>query len=184
MAEDLGNGVTRTLSALQRQFQIVVWQAGKPPLDSELNLMSQVDWERVRELVRSQMHSGFMIDPTAAVREYETHSQWSNFFRLGRQEDETELAIDLLGNLSHRWVTRCCERDGGPSRLFRDGVGSRVESEARHEPEVGVSAGDGKPSRIWSIWLCIRRRRQRLARSMAASASAARSRSSLTITYL
>ena len=43
MAEDFGNGVTRTLSALERQFQIVVWQAGKPPLEAELNLMMQAD---------------------------------------------------------------------------------------------------------------------------------------------
>ena len=46
MSEDFGSGVSRTLSALARQFTTVVWQQGKPPLDSEFNLMSQVTWEK------------------------------------------------------------------------------------------------------------------------------------------
>jgi hypothetical protein len=86
MAEDFGSGVTRTLSALQRQFQVVVWQANKPPLDSELNLMAQVDWERVRQVVKTQMHSGFLMDPTHALEDYATAAAWSNFVKLGQQQ--------------------------------------------------------------------------------------------------
>lgn len=83
MPESFGPGVSRTLSALDRQFQTVIWQRGKPPLDSELNLMSQVDVEALREVVRSQVHSGFLLDPTRAVGDYVTDPQYSNQFRLG-----------------------------------------------------------------------------------------------------
>jgi len=86
MAEDFGNGVTRTLSALERQFQIVVWQAGKPPLEAELNLMMQADWERVANVLRSEMHSGWLLDPFNSDRDFATASQWSNFFKFGTPE--------------------------------------------------------------------------------------------------
>ena len=85
MAEDFGTGVSRTLSALMRQFNGVVWQADKPPLDSELNLMFQIDLERVQQLVRTNIHSGFFLDPTHAVNDYVTASNWSNFFKFGNQ---------------------------------------------------------------------------------------------------
>ena len=83
MPESFGNGVSRTLSALNRQFQAVTWQANKPPLDSELNLMAQVEWERLGNLVRSQTHSGFFIDPMQATADFVTNPDYSNFFRLG-----------------------------------------------------------------------------------------------------
>lgn len=87
MAEDFGNGVTRTLSALARQFSAVVWQSGKPPLDSELNLMSQVDFEALRQTVRSQVHSGFFLDPTRAADDYKFDPLWSNHFHFGKPVD-------------------------------------------------------------------------------------------------
>ena len=84
MAQDFGNGVSRTLSALQRQFQTVVWQASKPPLDSELNLMSQMEMNRMAEAVRSEMHSGFLLDPMRADADFVTETRWSNWFMFGR----------------------------------------------------------------------------------------------------
>lgn len=86
MAQDFGSGVTRTLSALQRQFQVVVWQKGKPPLDSELNLMGQVDLERAAQIVRANTHSGFFLDPFSATQDFVTDESWSNFFKLGKQQ--------------------------------------------------------------------------------------------------
>ena len=83
MSESFGNGVSRTLSALSRQFDTVVWQKGKPPLDSELNLMSQLDIEKMQELVRSNMNSGFIVDPTVAVEDFQFHKSWANFFKFG-----------------------------------------------------------------------------------------------------
>ena len=85
MAQDFGNGVSRTLSASNRQFQVVVWQASKPPLDSELNLMAQVAWERAANEVRANMHSGFLLDPMRASMDYMTNPDWSNWFYFGDQ---------------------------------------------------------------------------------------------------
>ena len=85
MAQDFGNGVSRTLSASNRQFQVVVWQASKPPLDSELNLMAQVAWERAANEVRANMHSGFLLDPVRSSSDYMTNPLWSNWFYFGDQ---------------------------------------------------------------------------------------------------
>ena len=85
MAQDFGNGVSRTLSAAGRQFETVVWQADKPPLDSELNLMSQVDMERVANAIRTSMHSGFLADPLVADTDFVVNPAHSNRFYLGRQ---------------------------------------------------------------------------------------------------
>lgn len=85
MATDFGNGVSRTLSAAGRQFEFVVWQADKPPLDSELNLMAQVDMERVANAVRASMHSGFLADPLVADTDFVVDPALSNRFFLGRQ---------------------------------------------------------------------------------------------------
>lgn len=85
MSEYYGEGVSRVLSALVRQFRTVVWQKGHPPLDSELNLMSQVELEELRQLVRTQCHSGFFLDPSLASEDYVTHPLASNLFYLGQQ---------------------------------------------------------------------------------------------------
>lgn len=84
MAEDFGPGVSRTLTALAEQFTTVVWQADKPPLDSELNLMSQVEWENLSQAIRSQVHSGFFLDPTRCEADYYTNPMYSNQFILGQ----------------------------------------------------------------------------------------------------
>ena len=93
MAQDFGNGVSRTLSAAGRQFEVVVWQADKPPLDSELNLMAQVDMERVANAVRASMHSGFLADPLVADTDFVVDPAHSNRFFLGRQAAGEEAPI-------------------------------------------------------------------------------------------
>jgi len=87
MATDFGTGVSRTLNAISRQFAGLVWQEGKPPLDSELNLVSQQAWEALRESIRAAMPSGFIMDPTRAMEEYQFDPLWSNRFVLGRPRD-------------------------------------------------------------------------------------------------
>lgn len=82
MAEYFGPGVSLTLSAAARQFTAVVWQMDKPPLDSELNLMSQMEWESLSETVRSQVHSGFFLDPTRCEGDYLTDPLYANQFFL------------------------------------------------------------------------------------------------------
>jgi hypothetical protein len=102
MSEDFGNGVSRTLSALQRQFQLVVWQANKPPLDSELNLIAQISNDQLASAIRSEMHSGWMLDPFAADTDFETDVDWSNFFKFGRVEASAEAPV-LWANVNG-WI--------------------------------------------------------------------------------
>lgn len=108
MSESFGTDVSRTLSALARQFQGVVWQAGKPPLDSELNLMSQIELEHLRQFVRNQVHSGFFLDPTRALDDYVADPLFSNLFWLGRQRrdaaDEVEELNPLLYACVNGWI--------------------------------------------------------------------------------
>lgn len=82
MPEYFGPGVSRALSALAQQFTTVVWQADRPPLDSELNLMSQVDTESLAQMVRSQVHSGFFLDPTRCDADFQTNPLNVNQFIL------------------------------------------------------------------------------------------------------
>jgi hypothetical protein len=108
MSQDFGNGVSRTLSAFARQFQAVVFQEGKPPLDSELNLVQQDQVEQLAQMVRAKAHSGFFLDPTRALADYVTSPSWSNFFRLAQQKDDQngdpeELAPVLYANVNG-WV--------------------------------------------------------------------------------
>lgn len=102
MPQDFGSGVSRTLSALQRQFQVVVWQKSRPPLDSEVNLMGQMDMERSAQIVRANMHSGFLLDPLDAQRDFVTDPSWSNFFKLGRPNAD-EQAPSLWANVNG-WI--------------------------------------------------------------------------------
>jgi hypothetical protein len=109
MSEDFGNGVSRTLSAFARQFQVVVFQEGKPPLDSELNLVQQDQVEQLAQLIRAEAHSGFFLDPTRALADYVTDEFNSNQFRLAQQKldentlDAEEIAPVLYANING-WV--------------------------------------------------------------------------------
>jgi len=106
MSEDFGSNVSRTLSALQRQFSNVVWQKTRPPLDAELNLMSQMDSEKMRQIVSSAMPSGFIITPTIATSDYEFNALWSNRFQLGRTVTN-ELDPVLYANVNG-WIIPLC----------------------------------------------------------------------------
>jgi|GEM_PF-1811436 len=90
MSQDFGNGVSRTLDALARQFQAVVFQEGKPPLDSELNLVQQDQVEQLAQLVRSEAHSGFFLDPTRALDDFVTDRENSNLFFFGQQKEDDD----------------------------------------------------------------------------------------------
>lgn len=90
MSKSFGNGVSRTLEAFQRQFLTAVFQKGRPPLDAEVNLAQQIPAELSRQLVSSQVPSGFFMDPTQNYGDYQTSESWSNFFVLGAAESGTE----------------------------------------------------------------------------------------------
>ena len=106
MSENWGPGVSRTLSALARQFNGVVWQFDKPPLDSELNLMSQIEFDNLSNMVRSQVHSGFLLDPTRAREDYEVDPLWANQFEIGvpATVDATEEADPVLLAAVNGWI--------------------------------------------------------------------------------
>lgn len=86
MATDFGSGVSRTLSEVFRSFEHVVFQQKKPPLDSELNLLSQIHEGSIRDALQAAMPSGFLIDPTHSIEDFQTAANWSNLFKLGRQK--------------------------------------------------------------------------------------------------
>lgn len=102
MTENFGSGVSRTLSALARQFSTVVWQQGKPPLDSEFNLMSQVTWENLSQLIRSQAPSGFFTNPLRPQDDFIFNKQWANFFKIG-QNVTGELDPTIFANVNG-WI--------------------------------------------------------------------------------
>jgi hypothetical protein len=102
----LGPGVSRVLSAIAQQFTTVVWQADRPPLDSELNLMSQVGTEALAQAVRSQVHSGFFLDPTRCEADYQTDPLNVNQFVLSPPavvDSVTERAPNLYASVNG-WV--------------------------------------------------------------------------------
>lgn len=95
MSESYGNGVSRTLSALERQFLTVVVQRDTPPLDSQDNLFQQLSSEALRQVVKSQVPSGFLLDPTRALDDFQTDESWSNYFILGNPQTGEEAPIML-----------------------------------------------------------------------------------------
>lgn len=89
MADQFGNEVSRTLDTLTKQFSNVIWQQSKPPLDSELNLVGQIGWDSLSEVIRNYTHSGFLSDPLESKKDYHTSSTYSNYFEMGKNNDLT-----------------------------------------------------------------------------------------------
>jgi len=85
MTDFLGEGVSRTLTAQARNFLSPVFQKNRPPLDSELNLLSQISEEARRALIKANIPSGFIGDPIRAADDFETSTQASNLFWLGKE---------------------------------------------------------------------------------------------------
>jgi len=92
---DFGNGVSRTLNAVARQFAGLIWQEGKVPSDSELNYLSQVEWEALRQSIKAKMPSGFLTDPVRALDDYQFDPLWSNRFVLGRSSEGREFPVTI-----------------------------------------------------------------------------------------
>lgn len=87
MSEEYGNQVSRSLETVSKQFSNVIWQQGKPPLDSELNLVGQIGWENLSETLRSYSHSGFLNDPLQSKEDFTTAQNYSNYFEMGKEND-------------------------------------------------------------------------------------------------
>lgn len=94
MAKNFGTGVSRVLDPNQSGLIQVIWQQGKPPLDSELNLLQQLaeDWRRIHALRGTP--SGWLGNVTNSRESFLTHPTWSNWFRFGQQRSGAKGAIE------------------------------------------------------------------------------------------
>jgi len=102
MSENFGSGVSRTLEAKDRQYSTVVWQKGKPPLDSELNLISQIIQETYDKLSEASTPSGWVGDPIRITEDFITNSSWSNRFRFGTQRNSEKRGFPIA--VVNGWV--------------------------------------------------------------------------------
>ncbi len=80
----LGSGVSRYTDDRDKQLSVVVFQANRPPLDSELNLISLVDFEARAEAVRAEMPSGWLMNESNPKADFFTNLNNSNLFYFGR----------------------------------------------------------------------------------------------------
>jgi hypothetical protein len=82
MADDFKTTVSRTITTDNRQFSNLIWQAGKPPLDSELNLVGQIATDNLAKVVSTNAHSGILLDPRSSMRDFTFNPLWSNFLKV------------------------------------------------------------------------------------------------------
>ena len=82
MADNYGNDVSTTLTYLNKKYTQVIWQQGKPPLDSELNFVGQLSAESLRDALKEISNSGFLSDPLFTDTDYVCESNYSNLFKI------------------------------------------------------------------------------------------------------
>lgn len=80
----LGPGVSRYLDPKDRQFSAVVFQAGRPPLDSEETLVSLMEFEARAEALRAAIPSGWYMDESNPRADFHTSQSYSNQFFFGK----------------------------------------------------------------------------------------------------
>ncbi len=93
MSDNLGPGVSRVVSPEGASFDLVIWQADKPPLDSELDLVQQVESDWRRTMVMRGTPSGWIENPTNPGDAFVTNATYSNWFQFGRQRAGETKAI-------------------------------------------------------------------------------------------
>lgn len=93
MSRNYGTGVSRVLDTASRQFTNLIFQAGKPPLDSEFTLLADLseDWRRIHTL--QGCPSGVLGNAINNDDAFITNSSWSNWFKLGQQKTGESQAI-------------------------------------------------------------------------------------------
>lgn len=85
MAKNYGTGISRVLEAADRQFTNVIFQKGKPPLDSEFVLLSDIALDARQQLVSQSTPSGWLGTGIQDHDAFITSPSWSNWFRFGQQ---------------------------------------------------------------------------------------------------
>jgi hypothetical protein len=86
MSNNLGPGVSRVLDPAGTEFTEVIWQAGRPPCDAELNLLQEIATTGQRRVVMRGTPSGWLLNETGLVADFVTDPTWSNRFVFGRQK--------------------------------------------------------------------------------------------------
>lgn len=74
---DYGTTVSRTLQAESRAFDTIIFNAGKPALDSEINLLYDITSDKLQKYIQSQIQSGFYSNESFIF-----DASWSNKFKL------------------------------------------------------------------------------------------------------
>ena len=85
MSNNYGPGISRVLDVADREFQTVIFQQGKPPLDAEFVLASDLATEVTRQAVLRGVPSGWLGNETNLTADYVTNPIWSNWFQFGTQ---------------------------------------------------------------------------------------------------
>lgn len=86
MSNNLGPGPSRVLDPAGTEYVEVIWQAGRPPLDSELNLLQELAINASRRVVMRGVPSGWLLNETSLAADFQTDPTWSNWLRFGRQK--------------------------------------------------------------------------------------------------
>jgi len=115
----LGPGVSRYTDARDKQLAAVVFQANKPPLDSEFNLLSLMDLEMRAEEVRSRVASGWLMDEANPRADFITAQSYSNLFYYGRKSDG-EVRNFLWANVNGWLVPVGGTKTGAPPLASND----------------------------------------------------------------
>jgi len=80
----LGPGVSRFIGDRDKSLAAVVFQANRPPLDSELNLISLMELEARAETIRAEMASGWLMNESSPKSDFFTNPNYSNVLFFGR----------------------------------------------------------------------------------------------------
>ena len=113
MADDLGPGVSRVLDSDDTQYELTIWQQGKPPTDAGLNLMQHTASGAIRSAVLRGMPSGFLGNETNPHADFITNSTWSNWFKFGPQRVGEQKSI-MWANVNGWLVPVTGTRTGTP----------------------------------------------------------------------
>jgi hypothetical protein len=80
----LGPGVSRYTDNRDKQLAAVVFEYNRPPLDSELNLISLMELEARAESLRALMPSGWLMNESNPRADFFTSPAYSNLIYFGR----------------------------------------------------------------------------------------------------
>ena len=150
MANDLGPGVTRYVDPKGRQYASVIFQLRRPPLDSELNLVSLNDLESRADAIRAECASGWLMDESNPASNYSTSQNWSNYFFFGKSSSNGELNNIPLAVVNGWVIPVSATRTGSPP-LSPNNIDSWNKIELN---PPGTSTGGNRADLVFlEVWL-------------------------------